>query len=147
MTSHLIHLHYKIDSKGFSAIPMVLIVLALGGVMIKTFSQITMLWQKDYSQSNRYFEQFNHAQSSIEWAVTQQWQHPTEQWQCKIFKDYQLSACIKLSGLIDGKFVIIKGQFQQLKLFHLASFNNGYLILQLGHWLDYCPNNKRRYCE
>lgn len=137
----------QLPSKGFSSLQMILIIMTLGIIMMKTFSHISTLWQKDYIQYKRYYQQFNQAQSSIEWAMTQQWTIPTEHWQCQELLTYQLSACIKVAGLLNGEYVIVKGEFQQFKLFHLATLYNGKLTLQQGHWLDYCPNNKSQYCE
>ena len=68
----------QLPSKGFSSLQMILIIMTLGIIMMKTFSHISTLWQKDYIQYKRYYQQFNQAQSSIEWAMTQQWTIPTE---------------------------------------------------------------------
>ena len=133
--------------RGFSTLLIVLIILALGMVIIKTYSYISSSWQKDYIQYQQYYYHFNQAQSSIDWATLQNWSPPTELWQCQTLASYQLSACIKLANLVAENYVIIKGESSQFKLYHLATYNNAKLKLTLGHWLDYCPNNRSQYCE
>lgn len=133
--------------QGFSSFIMVMILLMLGLLLITSFSNIVLFWEKSYIKTHIYYRHYNQAQSAIEWARTQAWQEPTPNWQCRLLAQYQLTACIKQATHTSVSFVIIKGESNQIKLYQLATFEKGLLTPQPGKWLDYCPNNWNKDCE
>ncbi|MCO6561092.1 MAG: YgdB family protein, partial [Gilliamella sp.] len=104
-------------------------------------------WQKNILIETQYYQQFNQASSSLTWAITQNWQKPKANWYCMTESTYQLKACIKKSLLRIDKYVLVRGEAKDFYLYTLAHFDNNRLIVEKGHWLDYCPEKRAIYCE
>ncbi|WP_392562754.1 DUF2509 family protein [Orbus sturtevantii] len=137
------------NCQGFSALGMAMILLLLGGILIAEFGRTSFLAQKKMIYKKQYYIAENRALSSIQWAITLAWSEPTQLWQCQRLASLELNACIKKSSLSTGPYVIIRGTFEQIKRYHLATYNqhNGLLSIENGHWLDYCPDNRESNCD
>jgi hypothetical protein len=134
-------------SSGFSTILMVIILMVVGLVLLIGFNLLIVSWQKNILMETQYYQQFNKASSSLTWAITQNWQTPKTNWHCMTEPTYQLKACIKKSLLRIDKYVLVRGEAKDFYLYTLAHFDNNRLIVEKGHWLDYCPEKKAIYCE
>ncbi|WP_085247511.1 DUF2509 family protein [Gilliamella mensalis] len=137
--------HYV--SHGFSTILMAIILMTVGLVILVGFNLLVSSWQKAILMESRYYQQFNQASSSLTWAISQNWQTPKANWYCITEPTYQLKACIKQSLLKIDKYVLVRGEAEDFFLYMLAHFDNNRLIVETGHWLDYCPEKKAIYCE
>ncbi|MCO6536550.1 MAG: YgdB family protein [Gilliamella sp.] len=134
-------------SSGFSTILMVIILMVVGLVLLIGFNILITSWQKTILMESQYYQQFNQASSSLTWAITQNWQTPKTNWYCMTEPTYQLKACIKKSLLKIDKYVLVRGEAKDFYLYTLAHFDNNRLIVEKGHWLDYCPEKRAIYCE
>ncbi|XKM12600.1 DUF2509 family protein [Orbaceae bacterium ac157xtp] len=136
------------DQSGFSVIGLVIILLIIGVFLLLGLNNSTTSWRKSFINQGKYYQNFNKAYSAIEWAKTLSWKTPSEKWQCKTQSKHQLKVCIKQSNLTKQKFVLIKGEGDDLKLYHLATYtSDGKLTFKKGHWLDYCPEKLSSDCE
>lgn len=133
---------------GFSTLLMV-IILTIVGLLLLTGFQITIdSIKRSYLIEIKYYRQFNQASSSLNWATKQIWQPPTEEWQCLSDTQYQLKACIKKSRLKVDNYTLVRGQANDdYFLYMLTHFEDNQLIVEKGHWLDYCPEKKMIDCE
>ncbi|MWP47379.1 DUF2509 family protein [Gilliamella sp. Pas-s27] len=136
-------------SSGFSTIMMMIILMVVGLVLLIGFNLLICSWQKAILIENQYYRQFNQANSSLTWAITQNWQAPKANWHCMTEPTYHLKACIKRSLLKVDNYVLVRGEAEDedFFLYTLAHFDNNRLIVEKGHWLDYCPEKKAIYCE
>ncbi|MCO6553199.1 MAG: YgdB family protein [Gilliamella sp.] len=134
-------------SSGFSTILMVIILMVVGLVLLIGFNLLIASWQKNILIETQYYQQVNQASSSLTWAITQNWQKPKANWHCMTESTYQLKACIKKSLLRIDKYVLVRGEAKDFYLYTLAHFDNNRLIVEKGHWLDYCPEKRAIYCE
>ncbi|MWN06367.1 DUF2509 family protein [Gilliamella sp. Pas-s95] len=134
---------------GFSTIMMVIIFMVVGLVLLIGFNLLICSWQKAIIMESRYYQQFNQANSSLTWGITQNWPAPKAHWHCLTEPTYQLKACIKKSLLKVDKYVLVRGEAkdEDFYLYTLAHFDNNRLIVEKGHWLDYCPEKRAIYCE
>lgn len=137
----------NITFSGFSAIVMVFILMMIGLLLLTGFNLLINSWQKTVVMENLYYQKFNHASSSLTWALYQNWDAPTTSWQCAIESTYQLKACIKKSLLTVDNYVLVRGESRDFFLYTLAHFDNNQLVVEKGHWLDYCPEKKSIDCE
>lgn len=132
---------------GFSAIIMVLILMVVGLTLLISFNLIITSWQKTIVMESRYYQRFNHASSSLTWGIFQYWSTPTTNWQCLTESTYQFKTCIKKSLLTIDNYILVRGEAENFFLYTLAYFKNNKLIIEKGHWLDYCPEKKSTHCE
>jgi len=140
--------YYITDCQGFSALGMVMVLLLLGGILMAEFSQTSLLIQKKVIYEKQYYIAENRALSSIQWAITLDWLPVTLVWQCQNLPSLELNACIKKSSLPVGNYILVRGQFAQINRYHLATYNeDGMLVIDKGHWLDYCPENRQSSCD
>jgi len=140
--------YYITDCQGFSALGMVMVLLLLGGILMAEFSQTSLLIQKKVIYEKQYYIAENRALSSIQWAITLDWLPVTLVWQCQNLPSLELNACIKKSSLPVGNYILVRGQFAQINRYHLATYNgDGMLVIDKGHWLDYCPENRQSNCD
>lgn len=137
----------NITFSGFSAIVMVFILMMIGLIIVTGFNLLINSWQKTVIMENRYYQKFNHASSALTWALYQNWSVPTASWQCAIESTYQLKACIKKSLLTIDNYVLVRGEAEDFFLYTLAYFDNNQLVVEKGHWLDYCPEKRNYDCE
>lgn len=143
MLKTIIKRQHNQSCSGYSAIAMVMILLVLGGILMSELNRFSFSWQKKVIKERAYYKGINHILSSITWATTLSWPQPTNSWQCQIDSIAILNACIRKAIISTGDYTIIKGQFGQLKQYHLATYNHGDLTIEQGHWLDYCPDRQR----
>lgn len=132
---------------GFSAIVMVLILMVVGLILLTGFHLLIISWQKTIVMESRYYQRFNQASSSLTWGIFQNWSSPTTDWQCLTEPTYQFKACIKKSLLIIDNYILVRGEAEDFFLYALAYFEKNKLIVEKGHWLDYCPEKKITHCE
>jgi hypothetical protein len=134
-------------SSGFSTILMMIMLMTVGLGLLIGFNLLIASWQKTILIEIKYYQKFNHSSSSLTWAISQNWQPPKANWQCMTEPTYHLKACIKQSLLKIDDYVLIRGEADDFFLYTLAHFDNNRLIVEKGHWLDYCPEKKAIYCE
>lgn len=134
-------------SNGFSAISMVIILMVLGFMLLAGFNLLITSWQKSIIIERIYYSRFNHASSSLHWAITQNWPIPTLRWHCQTEPVYHFKGCIKQSRLLIDNYVLVRGEHEGFFLYTLAHYHGNKLIVEKGHWLDYCPEKKSRDCE
>jgi Protein of unknown function (DUF2509). len=132
---------------GFSAIVMVFVLMTVGLILLTGFNLLINSWQKTVIMEIDYYKRFNHASSSLTWGIYQKWATPTTSWQCLTQSTYQLKACIKKSALTIDNYVLVRGEASHVFLFTLAHYENNQLVVEKGHWLDYCPEKKSSNCE
>jgi hypothetical protein len=132
---------------GFSTLLLVIILTIVGLILLTGFQATIEPLKKTYLIEIQHFRKFNRASSSLNWATKQAWQPPTEQWQCLSDAQYQLKACIKKSRLKVDDYTLVRAQADNYYLYMLAYFSNNQLIVEKGHWLDYCPEKKVTDCE
>ncbi|OCG20876.1 DUF2509 family protein [Gilliamella sp. App4-10] len=136
-------------SHGFSTILMVITLMVMGLVLLIGFNLLITSWQKAILMESQYYQRFNQASSSLTWAINQNWPAPKAHWHCMTEPTYQLKACTKQSLLKVDKYVLVRGEAkdEDFYLYTLAHFDNNQLIVEKGHWLDYCPEKRAIYCE
>lgn len=142
-----IFIHQTNHEKGFSTIIMVIILTIIGSILLTSTNLLMISWHKTLARENQYYHRFNKANSALNWALTQNWQRPTDNWQCLFETKYQWKVCIKNSLLQIDNYVLIRGESEGLFVYGLAHHQGSKLIVQKGHWLDYCPEKRRAYCE
>lgn len=135
------------NENGFSAIIMVVILMVIGLLLLTGFNQLLISWHKTIAMETRYYKRFNQASSALNWALTQDWQTPTDQWQCLKDTKYQLKACVKKSQLKVDNYQLLRGEADGFFLYSLAHFKGAKLVVEKGHWLDYCPEKRSGDCE
>ena len=135
------------NENGFSAIIMVVILMIIGLLLLTGFNQLLMSWHKTIVMETRYYQRFNQASSALNWALTQDWQTPTEQWQCLTDTKYKLKACVKKSLLKVDNYQLLRGEADGLFLYSLTHLKGTKLVVEKGHWLDYCPEKRSSDCE
>ncbi len=140
--------HYPPNSlSGFSTISMVIILTIIGLLLLTGFHSLIISEQKTIISQTQYYQRFNQASSALQWAITQNWPTPTDQWQCLIEARFQLKACIKKSLLKIDDYILVRGEAEHFYLYQLTLYDNHKLISQSGHWLDYCPEKRSIDCE
>ena len=132
---------------GFSTLIMVIILTIVGLILLTGFQAIVNSLKKNYLIEIQYYRQFNLASSSLNWATQQTWQLPTEEWQCLSDAQYHLTACIKKSRLKVDNYTLVRAQADDYYLYMLTHFADNHLIIEKGHWLDYCPEKRLVDCE
>lgn len=137
----------NITEQGFSTIGMVMVLSLLGVILLTGLNKLVLSQQKHLNQQKDYYHAVNHALSSLQWAATLNWRAANDQWQCQYRQQAELSACIKSSQLTTNNFILVKGQYGAIKHYHLASLNHDKLIMNKGHWLDYCPEKQSANCD
>lgn len=95
---------------GFSAICMVIILMVLGLMLLTGFNLLITSWQKSIIMERIYYTRFNHASSSLHWAIEQNWRPATIHWQCQIEPLYHFKGCIKQSQLLVDNYVLVRGE-------------------------------------
>lgn len=135
------------NENGFSAIIMVVILMVIGLFLLTNFNLLLISWQKTVVMENRYYRQFNQASSALNWALTQDWQTPTKYWQCLTDSKYHLKACVKKSLLKVDNYQLLRSEADGFFLYSLAHLNGTKLVVEKGHWLDYCPEKRSSDCE
>ncbi|MCO6545797.1 MAG: YgdB family protein [Gilliamella sp.] len=134
-------------SSGFSTVLMMIILMVMGLSLLISFNLLIVSWQKAILMESQYYQKFNQASSSLTWAIIQNWQPPKTNWYCMTDPNYHLKACIKKSLLKIDNYVLVRGEAKDFYLYTLTHFDNNRLIVEKGHWLDYCPEKKAIYCE
>ncbi len=143
-----IHFNKKTSqADGFSTFIMVIILTIVGLILLTGFQAIVNSLKKNYLIEIQYYRQFNLASSSLNWAIQQTWQLPTEEWQCLSDAQYHLTACIKKSRLKVDNYTLVRAQADDYYLYMLTHFADNHLIIEKGHWLDYCPEKRLVDCE
>ncbi|PXZ04666.1 DUF2509 family protein [Gilliamella apicola] len=132
---------------GFSTLLMVIILTIVGLLLLTGFQATIDSLKKSYLIEIQHYHQFNQASSSLNWATQQTWQVPTEEWQCLSDSQYHLTACIKKSRLKVDNYTLVRVQADDYYLYMLTHFEDNQLIVEKGHWLDYCPEKKMTDCE
>ncbi|MCO6547489.1 MAG: YgdB family protein, partial [Gilliamella sp.] len=132
---------------GFSTVLMMIILMVMGLSLLISFNLLIVSWQKAILMESQYYQKFNQASSSLTWAIIQNWQPPKTNWYCMTDPNYHLKACIKKSLLKIDNYVLVRGEAKDFYLYTLTHFDNNRLIVEKGHWLDYCPEKKAIYCE
>ena len=132
---------------GFSTLLMVIILTIVGLLLLTGFQTTVDSLKKSYLIEIQHYHQFNQASSSLNWATQQIWQLPTEEWQCLSDAQYHLTACIKKSRLKVDNYTLVRAQADDYYLYMLTHFEDNQLIVEKGHWLDYCPEKKMIDCE
>ena len=56
-------------------------------------------------------------------------------------------ACIKKSRLKIDNYTLLRAQTDDYYLYMLTYFADNHLIIEKGHWLDYCPEKRLVDCE
>lgn len=131
------------NNSGYSAICMVIILLLLGSLLITELNRFSLAWQKKVIKEQQYYRDVNHSLSLITWATTVSWLSPTDIWQCQRNESTNSHACIRQAVLSNESYTIIRGQSNSIKQYHLATYQDGHLNIEKGHWLDYCPDKVR----
>lgn len=140
--------YFTHSNQGYSVIGMTIILLCLSGILMSEFIRISFSWQKKSVREKQSYLATNNVLSSITWATTLRWQSPSNLWQCQYEPVAEFNACIRQAELSNGDYIIIRGQSGRLKQYHLANYMHGILTIEKGHWIDYCPENKREMnCE
>lgn len=132
---------------GFSTISMVIILTIIGLLLLTGFHLLIISGQKTIISQTQYYQRFNQASSALQWAITQNWPAPTDQWQCLIEARFQLKACIKKSLLKIDDYILVRGEAKHFYLYQLTHYDSHTLISEQGHWLDYCPEKRSIDCE
>ena len=133
-------------SSGFSTVLMMIILMVMGLSLLISFNLLIVSWQKAILMESQYYQKFNQASSSLTWAIIQNWQPPKTNWYCMTDPNYHLKACIKKSLLKIDNYVLVRGEAKDFYLYTLTHFDNNRLIVEKGHWLDYCPEKRAIYC-
>lgn len=136
-----------ITASGFSTIAMMVILMVVGLILLTGFNLFIISWQKTIIMESLYYRKFNQASSSLTWGIYQNWSAPTVNWQCLTEATYQLTVCIKKSHLDINNYVLVRGETDDFFVYHLAYFDKNKLVIEKGHWLDYCPEKKSTDCE
>lgn len=143
-----IHFNKKTtQAEGFSSLIMVIILTIVGLILLTGFQALVNSLKKTYLIEIQHYRQFNQASSSLNWAKKQLWQPPSEQWQCLLDNQYQFKACIKKSRLKIDNYTLLRAQADDYYLYMLTYFADNHLIIEKGHWLDYCPEKRLVDCE
>lgn len=139
----------RLDSKqaGASTIAVVMGLLIVGLMLMSGFNQLITSWQKSMLTEQRYYARFNQAYSSLNWATTIPWPTPTQAWQCQTEKVHQFKACIKNMSISTNGHTLVRGEFDNFYLYQIVNYTHFQLIVERGHWLDYCPDKRQSHCE
>lgn len=137
----------NMTEQGFSTMGMVLVLSLLGGILLTGLNKLVLSQQRHLNQQKDYYHAVNHTLSSLQWSTTLNWLAATEQWQCQYHQHAKFSVCIKSSRLTASHFILVRGQYGEVKHYHLASLSHGKLIMEKGHWLDYCPEKQSADCD
>ncbi|KFA59625.1 hypothetical protein GAPWKB11_0368 [Gilliamella apicola] len=121
--------------------------MIIGLTLLTGLDFLANSWKKSTIIEQHYYQQYNQASSSLNWAVTQDWQPPSNHWQCKTEPILHLRVCIKLSLLKIDNYTLIRGEADDFSLYMLAHYDNHKLLVEKGHWLDYCPEKRNSDCE
>lgn len=142
------------QQEGNIALVMVIVLMTTALLLLKGLHVYQENARNEFFKEKKYVEAFNQAESALAWGLKQSWRLQTfnrQQWQCQKPQAYSWESCIKhykgaqfvLSG--KGKY---KGQYNVMLYRWVSPIAGTQKIRgQISGWLDYCPVDKKGFCQ
>ncbi|MEQ4623782.1 MULTISPECIES: DUF2509 family protein [Providencia] len=146
--------HRIFQQQGNIALVMVVVLMTTALLLLKALHFYQENARNEFLKEKKYVEAFNQAESALSWGLQQSWTLQTfsrQKWQCQRASEHSWESCLKhykgsqfiLSG--KGKY---RGQYD-VTLYRWVSPIPGTQKVrsQIKGWLDYCPVDKKGFCQ
>lgn len=140
--------------RGNIALVMVMVLMTVALILLKSLHFYQENASDEFFREKKYLEAFNHAESTLSWGLIQSWQlnmAKNSGWQCQRQPSQSWMSCIKhykgAQFVLSGRVLYKGNQYVSVYRWVVPIIGTQKIQARIKGWLDYCPVDKKGFCQ